>query len=122
MKLISKCLVLLAVMVIPLGGCVPALIYDYMIRDVKGEFESWANRIIGTTHNMPYLPGNGGSPKAWGYGILQSSEDRGDTVDYTYRQLDACYFAITVIKQSRVISAWRYVGKPENCWIHKASP
>ena len=107
--------------VIPLVGCVPALIYDYGIVDHKVRFETWANGLIGTRYDKPYFNTISRSIAKWGYGILQSSESHGNTTDYIFRQEFECFIAVTVDTNSGVISSWRYVGQPEKCWVHVPS-
>jgi len=97
-------------------GCVPAAIYHTAFENRKAMFETWANGIVGTEYEKAYLNAATGGTGKWGYGLLQSKEDREASVEYVYRQKHQCQIGVAVDKQSNLIVGWRYLSAPEKCW------
>jgi hypothetical protein len=50
-------------------------------------------------------------------GRLIETREALEGVEYVHGPYGQCVYSLTVDKKTRLITSWRYVSAPENCWV-----
>jgi len=114
-EILLRCaLPLLAALVLP--GCIAIVAVARNMPDPKGDFEgSVDGRLYSNYVESCYWKGQF-APANSTCGRLMETRDGADTVEYVHGLHNQCVYGLVVDKKTRLITSWRYISSPGNCW------
>ena len=84
-----------------------------MTHDGKGQFETWINSKVGKTY-AEACSFRGRSI----CGPFVESREEDLSVEHVHKVAYRCVFGIVTAKNTGVITGWRYISAPDECWVY----
>jgi hypothetical protein len=114
--------VLAAIGTLALPGCIAMIVVANSLKpSPKAEFEAYADGRL----YAPYVDScywkRQYDPQHSLCGRLIETRETVEGVEYVHGPYAQCVYSLTVDKNTQLITSWRYVSAPENCWVDAPS-
>jgi len=112
---LARCAIpFIAALILP--GCIAVVAVMRNMDDPKGDFEGNADgRLYSDYVESCYWRGQLEPSKSM-CGRLMDTRDAPETVEYVHGLHNECVYSFVVEKKTRLITSWRYISSPGNCW------